>query len=385
MTYKDYLYSKAARQRIPLGGTFELSPVCNFSCHMCYVRKTKAELARLGKREITADEWIRMGKECRDAGMLYLLLTGGEPFLYLEFRRLYKALHEMGLLLILNTNGTLIDEETVGWLKDRAPSRVNVTLYGASRETYGRVCQNPDGFELAERGITLLKEAGIHVVVTSSIIPENKEDIQQIIEFAHGHGCQANIATYMFPPVRRERESSDSRLTAEESGRLNVLKQKYRLGDDKFTGAARWMLDKIEAEAARAEGDAWGTDTSREMQCRAGRSSFWINWEGKMTACGMMDFPVVCDPFQDGFLPCWEKITTEVRRQQVLKGCDGCTKKEICHPCAAIMKAETGSVNEKAPYLCRMTEVSEQVWREQLASMEGRNDEQQEEKEENKI
>lgn len=49
------------------------------------------------------------------------------------------------------------------------------------------------------------------------------------------------------------------------------------------------------------------------------------------------------------------------------------------------MKAETGSVNEKAPYLCRMTEVSEQVWREQLASMEGRNDEQQEEKEENKI
>ena len=152
MTYKDYLYSKAARQRIPLGGTFELSPVCNFSCHMCYVRKTKAELARLGKREITADEWIRMGKECRDAGMLYLLLTGGEPFLYPEFRRLYEALHEMGLLLILNTNGTLIDEETVGWLKDRAPSRVNVTLYGASRETYGRVCQNSDGFELAERG-----------------------------------------------------------------------------------------------------------------------------------------------------------------------------------------------------------------------------------------
>ena len=76
MTYKEYLYRKAARQRIPLGGTFELSPVCNFSCHMCYVRKTRAELKRLGKQEITADQWIRMGKECRDAGMLYLLLTG---------------------------------------------------------------------------------------------------------------------------------------------------------------------------------------------------------------------------------------------------------------------------------------------------------------------
>lgn len=372
MTYKDYLYSKAARQRVPLGGTFELSPVCNFSCHMCYVRKTRAELKRLGKQEINADQWIRMGEECRNAGMLYLLLTGGEPFLYPEFRRLYENLHEMGLLLILNTNGTLIDEETVEWLKDRAPSRVNITLYGASRETYDRVCQNPDGFELAERGIILLKEAGIHVVVTSSIIPENKEDLQQIIEFAHSHGCQANIATYMFPPVRRERENTDSRLTAGEAGRLNVLKEQYRLGEEKFKEAGRWMLDKLKTGEGQEKTDTWGTDTSREMQCRAGRSSFWINWEGKMTACGMMKFPLVCEPFQDGFASCWDRITTEVRRQQVLRGCRGCQKKEICHPCAAIMKAETGSVNKKAPYLCHMTEMSEQIWRKQLAALEGK-------------
>ena len=369
-TYKDYLYSKAARLRIPLGGTFELSPVCNFACRMCYVRKTKAELARLGKREITADEWIALAKECREAGMLYLLLTGGEPFLYPEFRRLYETLHDMGFLLVINSNGTLIDRETVEWLKQRAPTRINITLYGASRETYGRLCQNPDGFARAERGIALLREAGIHVVVNGSIIPENQDDLREIIAFAHGHGCQANIATYMFPPVRRTREATDSRLTAEESGRLNVLKQRYRLGEERFREAARWMLDKIEAAEQQAEDETWGSDGSGEMQCRAGRSSVWINWEGKMTACGMMEFPVVTEPFREGFAPCWERITTEVRRQQVLRGCAGCTKKEICHPCAAILLAETGSVNEKAPYLCRMTEVSEQEWRRQLASME---------------
>lgn len=374
-TYKDYLYSKAARLRIPLGGTFELSPVCNFSCRMCYVRKTGEELKCEGKQIIGADQWIKMAEECRAAGMLYLLLTGGEPFLYPEFKKLYEAVHEMGFLLIINSNGTFIDEETVEWLKDRAPSRMNITLYGASRATYARLCRNPDGFELAKRGIVLLKEAGIHVVVTSSITPENKRDIREIIDFAHSHGCQANIATYMFPPVRRGRENTDSRLNAEEAGRLNVLKERYRLGEEKFKDAAHWVLDKLKSQERTEETDTWGTDTGREMQCRAGRSSFWINWEGKMTACGMMEFPVVCDPFQDGFLPCWEKITTEVRRQQVLKGCAGCTKKEICHPCAAIMKAETGSVNEKAPYLCRMTEVSEQMWKKQLAALEGKTDE----------
>ena len=34
----DYLHRKAAARKIPLSGTFELSPVCNFSCRMCYLR-----------------------------------------------------------------------------------------------------------------------------------------------------------------------------------------------------------------------------------------------------------------------------------------------------------------------------------------------------------
>ena len=46
MILSDYLYSKASQRRVPLMGTFELSPVCNFSCRMCYVRKTMAQITR---------------------------------------------------------------------------------------------------------------------------------------------------------------------------------------------------------------------------------------------------------------------------------------------------------------------------------------------------
>ena len=37
----EKLYQKADMEKIPLNGTFELSPVCNFSCRMGYVRKTQ--------------------------------------------------------------------------------------------------------------------------------------------------------------------------------------------------------------------------------------------------------------------------------------------------------------------------------------------------------
>ena len=36
----QYLFDRASRTLTPLSGTFELSPVCNLACKMCYVRKT---------------------------------------------------------------------------------------------------------------------------------------------------------------------------------------------------------------------------------------------------------------------------------------------------------------------------------------------------------
>ena len=43
-TIKDRIYDYSARNRVPLTGAFELSPICNFSCRMCYVRKTPEEV-----------------------------------------------------------------------------------------------------------------------------------------------------------------------------------------------------------------------------------------------------------------------------------------------------------------------------------------------------
>ena len=111
--FSDYLFQKASINKIPLSGTFELSPVCNFSCKMCYVRKTSDQIKKEGKCLRDWTEWLELAKQCREAGMLYLLITGGEPFIYPHFKELYGALHSMGFLISINTNGTMIDEETV--------------------------------------------------------------------------------------------------------------------------------------------------------------------------------------------------------------------------------------------------------------------------------
>ena len=100
-TLSDYLYQKASVKKVPLMGTFELSPVCNFSCKMCYVRKTPEQIRKEGKSLIPWEKWLDLAQQCRDAGTLYLLLTGGEPFLYPGFRELYQKLHDRLLFILV--------------------------------------------------------------------------------------------------------------------------------------------------------------------------------------------------------------------------------------------------------------------------------------------
>lgn len=349
----DYLHSKAARRKVPLTGAFELSPVCNFACKMCYVRRTPEQIRKEGKQQIHWEKWLELAKQCRDTGTLYLLLTGGEPFLYPGFRELYTQLHQMGFILSINSNGTLIDEETVEWLKKAAPSRINITLYGASAETYHRICGNSAGFERAMNAIRLLTEAKIPVVINASMIPENACDLEKIVAIGKELGLNTRVATYMFPPMRREKETADSRFTSDVSAEMFLRRIKCQYSAEEYMDfSAKKLSDTVKSENAA---DDWGQD-SEYMRCRAGRCSFWINWEGEMTACGMMSFPMVTKPFEEPFRDCWMRLTNAVRTTPVLKGCSDCEKREICNPCVAMIYGETGTTDQKAPYLCDMAD-----------------------------
>ena len=176
----EKLYQKADMEKIPLNGTFELSPVCNFSCRMCYVRKTQKEVAMHDRKMVTLEQWIQIGKEARDEGMLYLLLTGGEPLLWPDFWKLYDALYEMGLLLSVNTNGSLINEEVLEKWKTRPPYRVNITLYGATDETYETLCHARNVCSRVKNAIIKMKEAGLNVKLNCSLTPYNASDLQEI-------------------------------------------------------------------------------------------------------------------------------------------------------------------------------------------------------------
>ena len=78
---RDALWEKAVSKKFPLIAAFELLPVCNLSCKMCYVRKTMKEVNELGGL-LDAKSWLDFAAQAKDLGLLYPLLTGGEPLLH---------------------------------------------------------------------------------------------------------------------------------------------------------------------------------------------------------------------------------------------------------------------------------------------------------------
>mgnify|MGYP000338046879 CR=1 FL=1 len=111
-TFERSLLQKARQKHIPVTGALELLPLCNMNCDMCYVRLSRSEMERQGRLR-TVEEWVRLAEQMQKAGTVFLLLTGGEPLLFPDFKTLYRRLRNLGMILTINTNGTLLDE---AWL-----------------------------------------------------------------------------------------------------------------------------------------------------------------------------------------------------------------------------------------------------------------------------
>lgn len=345
----EYLYRKAAAAGIPLSGTFELTPLCNMNCKMCYVKMSRQQQSAIRPLR-TASEWIDLAQRLKNEGMLYLLLTGGEPFLHPEFPEILKALHEMGFLITINSNGTLIDEKTVEWLKKYPPVRINISLYGKNDETYERLCGNPDGFSQTERAIKLLKAAGIPVKLNCSVTPHNADDLKGISDFAQENGLVLSVATYMFPPVRRDGDmvGRNDRFSPEKAAFYAAYAEYLTLGKERFLALSDnvKLPDSDENECASL-GEGIG--------CRAGKCSFWVTWEGYLTPCGMFPTDKENNVFEKAFDICWQSVKAKTAAIRLPKECSGCSLKKNCRACGAMVVTESGNFEKAPEYRCKMS------------------------------
>ena len=350
-SYEEMLCKKAEFNRIPISATFEISPICNMDCQMCYIAQKKKEVDNNGGL-LDIDFWVNTAKNAMNNGMLFLLITGGEPFLYKNFKELYFRLSDLGIYICINTNGTLIDEEIVSWLVKRPPRRLNISLYGGSNETYERLCKNPKGFDQVTKTFDLLKKNNIMFRINSVLTEDNVDDYYEIINVAEKYQVPLQFSYYMFPPVRKYVPiygENQHRLSAERAAQIGYQYSKDKRSKEEYEEHLKEIHDVIlNPEKSKFYGYEGST-------CKAGVNSFWVNWKGEMLPCGIMEYPKI-DLKNYDIKEGWEFIKTEIDNLKMSKKCSTCSKRDYCYICVAAAYTETGKFDGTPTYLCELTE-----------------------------
>jgi radical SAM protein with 4Fe4S-binding SPASM domain len=332
---------KAAAEGIPIFGGFELTPRCNLSCRMCYIKYEDAS----GKKELTARQWIELGKAAADSGMLIAFLTGGEPLIREDLREIYAGFNRMGLRLNLFTNGTLIDEEFVKWLSQAPPAGVDVTLYGASEKTYEALCGNKNSYKKVINGIELLIKYNINIRIKTILVNTNACDYGKMREMAKSYGVEfLHTMLVHGSRVRGISDIGDERLTPEE-----ICSHTVRDMD---------QYDCGEVDTGRMEENYRRLPP---MFCSAGKSSFFIGWKGDMIPCPLFtgSWP---QPLETGFSKAWEEVRQETGSIPGAEECRDCSSRVFCPVCPPRLKLETGSYKGRSDYICSLARQRERLY-----------------------
>lgn len=346
-----YLHSKGRRLGLPIAGNFELTSRCNFNCPMCYVHMTDEQVRCSGKQELTAQQWLDIAKAAKEKGMVFALLTGGEPLVRKDFFEIYDGMRQMGILISINSNGSMLKGEILERFLENPPVRFNISLYGGSNETYQNMCGRPV-YEQVKENIRKLRQAGVDVSLNLSITPYNCQDLPQIYADAVELDVNVRASSYMYPPVRinGEQYGCGNRLSVEESAKYSVAWDALRFTEEEFALRAENMAKRIHMEEVGCP-----VEEGEGVRCRAGSSSFWVTWDGRMLPCGMMTTPEAY-PLEVGFDAAWEQIRQETAKIRTPSKCVSCEYKDLCGVCAAVSFTETGSFDGVPEYVCQRAE-----------------------------
>ena len=290
-------------------------------------------------------------QEAADAGTLNLLITGGEPLLREDFAEIYTAICQMGFIITLNTNATLMNAKYLELFNKYPPTAVNITLYGASAETYKKVCGSAATFYKTIEGLEMLSSIPTELEVRTTFIKDNVVELDEIRRIANKYTKRYSINAFLNKAIRgASSEVENVRLSPMEIFELYRYNAEYY---NSLNNSDEIALEKNMDTDNYIGVKEYGFDLPPKiLTCLAAKSMYWISWDGKMLPCGSFSGPYTL-PFEEGFKNAWDRLPglfEDIGLPEKCKICEYANGK--CSNCPAILQSETGSFDNVSEYIC---------------------------------
>ena len=340
---EDYIKrfnEKVTRQRIPLSGSIDITHRCNLSCIHCYIGEKGPIFREEAQRELDSARWISIIDEITEAGCLYLLITGGEPLLRPDFPIIYEHAKKRGLLITLFTSGTLIDRDIIKLFEKFPPYNLEISLYGATPETYEKITGTPGSYQNCIDGIESLLKLGINITLKTMLMTANRHEYFAIEEMAKKYNTKFRFDPALFPTFNGEKSPTKLRISPKEA----VEKE--------FSDS-----DRTESWVGFSKRMSGSRLSDKLYNCGAGLNLFHIDPYGMLQPCLMVK-NINFDLSKASFMEGWRGAISGISKMKANKdfACLECDKMIYCGYCPAFFDLENGSEQAPSKYLCALGE-----------------------------
>ena len=115
-----------------------------------------------------------------------------------DFDDIYSYLRKRGVLVEILSNGSTITEEKCQMFKKYMPRIIDISLYGATEETYRHVTGRTGAFQNVLEGIERLKKYGIPFQLKTVLLSVNQHELGGMRKIAQ----QYNVPFKFFTSIR---------------------------------------------------------------------------------------------------------------------------------------------------------------------------------------
>jgi len=305
----------------------ELTHRCPCRCKHCYV------VHEPQKDGLSTEKVLDILDQAREEGVFHLTFTGGEVMLRKDIFTILEKARDDGHRSTLLTSGLTLDEDQADRLAAIGIFSIEMSLLGATAAVNDDLMQVPGALEKIKHAASLLRERGLPVVLKSTIMRPNANELSAMADLARSLGCEFNASPSVVAQRNGGQDPLELALDTQELANLDpaLLNGGLIPGEDSGQGAV--------------------------LTCKAGRTVAAISPEGDVYPCIM--WPRSVGNIHDHRLKdIWhtnpDPFLLEIRglKAENITACNECDLLRYCKRCPGAAWQETQSFDGPAPTIC---------------------------------
>jgi radical SAM protein with 4Fe4S-binding SPASM domain len=334
---------------------------CNLKCKHCYENSDATFLPD----ELTTEEAKVVLDQFKEAGVVAVAFSGGEPLMRKDFFEVAKYAKENGFYVSIATNATLVTPAVAKKLKE-VVDYVEISLDGFEK-THDDFRGIPGIWKRTVAGIRNCVAEGLDTCTATTVTKLNLKELPELIEFAEKDLKVSRMIFFNYIPTRRGKKIAKQDLSPDEREKLldflysRMLDKNCKL--DVFSTSPQYAV----TSAKYACGPAVAThftnkDATEALQGKTKNLTEFIGGCGCARLYAALEpngdiFPCVFMPIKIGNIrkdkikEVWKsnKELKKMRDRSSFKGCGNCKYKTICGGCRARAYGYFGDVQGPDP------------------------------------